>query len=324
MRIDGSWQVKLPQILLGVAIVILLVVVRGTNAGNKPVHLATDWSHRHLVFSTPKSEEQRIRLLSNPRYVQQGIRRNAENKGHGDAWRWSRTEAKPLHGDWSMYMGYNGNLAAIVPSTAGAGNYPAKFSFDVTSAYCETPAPPAGQQPDFVVFNTSLTGSAIAFAAIDTAMVTAEPASGQTITITNGATTLTLTAGTTTNTTGTGAGTFIRSVNTTTQASNFAASINLAGNGSFIGVSAISAGNVLTVAATVTGTSGNNILVGGNAAGVTWSFGQLQDGATGIPSIIAFDNLYAGTCTGSWPLDYWASHLSKLGFGFLKEKRPSI
>jgi hypothetical protein len=223
MKLDSSWRIRLAQILLGGAIVLVaLVAPCGTLAqgrddrghdlkgwdgkapGNPPVHLTTDWSHRHLVFSTPKSEEQRIRLLSNPRYVQQGIRRNAENKGHGDAWRWSRTEAKPLHGDWSMYMGYNGNPAAIVPSTAGAGNYPAKFSFDVTSAYCETPAPPAGQQPDFVVFNTSLTGSAIAFAAIDTAMVTAEPASGQTITITNGATTLTLTAGTTTNTTGTG------------------------------------------------------------------------------------------------------------------------
>lgn len=44
-------------------------------------------------------------------------------------------------------------------ATVGARNYPAKFSFDPTSANCATPAPPVGQQPDFVVYNTSLAGS---------------------------------------------------------------------------------------------------------------------------------------------------------------------
>lgn len=36
-------------------------------------------------------------------------------------------------------------------ATVGAGQYPAKFSFDVTTASCST---------DFVAFNTGLTGSA--------------------------------------------------------------------------------------------------------------------------------------------------------------------
>jgi hypothetical protein len=36
----------------------------------------------------------------------------------------------------------------------GAGNYPAKFSFDITTANCGNAA-----QPDFVVFNTSVATS---------------------------------------------------------------------------------------------------------------------------------------------------------------------
>lgn len=204
-------------------------------------------------------------------------------------------------------MGYDGLSGDILPGTTGAGEYPAKFSFDVANAYCENPAPPAGVQPDFVVFNTSLPGSSTAIAATGAATVTAEPASGQTITIANpglGAT-LTLTAGTAMSTTGTGAGTFVRDASPANQASNIAAAINLSGNGGLVGVSAISSGAVLTLTATTAGASGNDILVGGNAAGVTWSFGQLQDGATAIPSILAFDNLYSG-CDGSVPLSYWA------------------
>jgi hypothetical protein len=278
-----------------------------TIAENKPDHLATDWSHRHLIFSAPKTPERRAQLLSNPRYVQQSKRRKEREKGGRDDHRRNRSGGSLLHRDWNMYIGYNGNPAAMAPATAGAGNYPAKFSFNVTSAYCENPAPPAGQQPDFVVINTSLTGSATALAAIDTATVSGEPTKGQTIMITNPnlGTTLTLTAGSTTSNTGQGTGTFIRNSTNATQASNIAASINFAGNGSYAGVSAISAGNVVTVMAGNSGTSGNNILLSGNATGVSWSFQQLQNGATGTPSIVAFDNLYSG-CNGSSPLPYWA------------------
>ncbi len=47
-----------------------------------------------------------------------------------------------LKRDWSISLGPN--------ATVGAGNYPAKFSFDITTANCGNAA-----QPDFVVFNTS-------------------------------------------------------------------------------------------------------------------------------------------------------------------------
>jgi hypothetical protein len=137
----------LAQVLLGAVIVIALVVTRGTRAGNEPIHLTSDWSNRHLVFSAPQNLGQHVYLLSNPRYVQQLVRRNAERRDNRDDRRWRRAPETPdlLIGDWSLNMG---------PSAkAGAGVYPAKFSFDPASANCAT-----DPQPDFVVYNTSLAG----------------------------------------------------------------------------------------------------------------------------------------------------------------------
>ena len=173
MKLDSSWRIRLTQILLGSAIVLVaLVAPRGTHAQgrddrgqdlkrwegkapeNPPVHLTTDWSHRHLVFSNPKSLMKRIQLSSNPRYVQQWIRRNAEKQGDRDEWRWRRAPENPklLHGDWSMDMGAG--------ATLGAGMYPAKYSFDATSATCAIDG--SGNSlpsPDFVVYTTGLAGS---------------------------------------------------------------------------------------------------------------------------------------------------------------------
>src|ERR1700736_3318821 len=39
MRLNRSWQIRLAQISLGAALVIALVVVRGTSAQNDPVHM---------------------------------------------------------------------------------------------------------------------------------------------------------------------------------------------------------------------------------------------------------------------------------------------
>jgi hypothetical protein len=153
MKSNQSWRIRLAQIFLGAAIVIALVAARGAKAGKEHEHLVTDWSHRHLVYSEPKSLMKRFELSQDPRYVQQWIRRNSERGHDRDEWRWRRALEHPNHlqGDWSFDMGSG--------ATVGAGNYPAKFSFDTTSANCVTPAPPVGQQPDFVVYNTSLPGS---------------------------------------------------------------------------------------------------------------------------------------------------------------------
>ena len=154
MKPKNSWRIRVAQILLGAAFVLALLMVRGAKAGDEHVHLVTDWSHRHLVYSEPRSLMQRFELSTHTRYVQQWMRRNSERRHDRDEWRWRRApEGRNdlLHGDWSMDMGAG--------ATVGADNYPAKFSFDPTSANCQTPAPGSGQQPDFVVYNTGLTGS---------------------------------------------------------------------------------------------------------------------------------------------------------------------
>jgi hypothetical protein len=148
MRGNNSWYIKLAQVLVVGAMLVALSVTRRIGAENAPIHLPTDWSHRHLVFSQPKDLMQRFRLSGNVRYVQQWIRRSAEFQPVGEPWRWRHAPepSELLHGDWSEDMGTG--------ATVGAGNFPAKFSFSVGTASCGNAA-----QPDFVVYNTSAMGS---------------------------------------------------------------------------------------------------------------------------------------------------------------------
>lgn len=145
MKSNNKWRLGLTYLIFGAAIVISFVAVRATKAAGEPIHLVTDWSHRHVLFSAPHSLMDQLRLSRNPRYIQQIIRRNAELKDQGDGW--PRRDLPEHHkyslrGDWSINMGTG--------ATVGAGNYPAKFSFNAGTANCN----------DFVVYNTSLAGSA--------------------------------------------------------------------------------------------------------------------------------------------------------------------
>src|SRR5271167_4564417 len=146
-KLKQEWRIRLARLLLGGAIVIALSMVRGIRAGDEPVHLTTDWSDRHVMFSSPKSLLQSLHLARNPRYLRQWVRRYAERKNDWRDWRGHNTTEDLLHGDWNVYVGNVG--------TVGAGNYPAKYSFNVGTTNCGTAA-----QPDFVVYNTSLVGSA--------------------------------------------------------------------------------------------------------------------------------------------------------------------
>ena len=109
--------------------------------------LPTDWSHRHLIFSQPTTPEQAARLKQDPRYWQQWYRQNATRVLAPDSVEpiavhlgdtWSRNRV----GDWSVNLGSGG--------TAGAGNFPAKYSFRTTTASCTN---------DYVVFATGLAGA---------------------------------------------------------------------------------------------------------------------------------------------------------------------
>ena len=102
-----------------------------------------DWSHHHLVFSDPGTERDAIwngthdhwlKIVNSPRYHHQRQRRDR------DANAWKHSSQSTLKRDWNMPLGPLGKV--------GAGNYPAKFSFN---------GPPSCS--DIAVFNTSLAGS---------------------------------------------------------------------------------------------------------------------------------------------------------------------
>ena len=299
MKSQSSWRVRLAQILLGAAFLLALVVVRGTHAGNEPIHLATDWSHRHMIFSAPRNMGEHVRFLSNPRYVQQLVRRNAGNSFDVDAWRWRRAPETPelLKGDWSMNMGAG--------ATVGAGNYPAKYSFDINTAKCGT-----DPNPDYVVYNTSLAPSGAGVDASQTGTFSGTPAAGGTVTITNtnlpAPNSIVLTSSATLNT----LLNWQTSTTVSTDATNLAAAI--ARNGAAIGVTASSTGltGVVTITATTYG-SQNNGATGITLAETVTNFAftgaatSLAGGANGA-SIGAFDNLYSGCASGTVPSVYWA------------------
>lgn len=125
------------------------------------VSLVTDWSHRHLIFSQPRTAEELARATQDPRYAQQIIRRLARPMApvpipiEEDIRRISIPSAfggthhyrqNALQRDWSENLGSGGALPANV--------FPAKFSFDVTTASCAT-----DPSPDFVVYSTGLLSS---------------------------------------------------------------------------------------------------------------------------------------------------------------------
>jgi hypothetical protein len=98
----------------------------------------------------------------------------------------------------------------------------------------------------------------------------------------------------------------------TTEASNIAASIIAIGNGNVVGVTATSAGPVVTITALVPGATGNAIRLGGDVdgagTGLTADNLNLQDGASDTVSIAAFNDLYVGCVTDgvSSPQAAWA------------------
>lgn len=161
--------------LLGAVSLALVLSGQETGHARSGIGMVHDWSHRHVVFSNPTTIEQGMRVRQDPRFWQQHFRRNVQQAlpmeaaedtrlyeeedrtGAGDDWlgdlfRWRRrrhhrpSPPNTLKRDWAMSLGPN--------ATVGAGNFPAKFSFDISSANCGS-----ATQPDFVVFDTSVQGS---------------------------------------------------------------------------------------------------------------------------------------------------------------------
>jgi len=77
---NRGWLVKLglaSACTLAMALFFLSWNKRAHAQGHTPVHMTTDWSDRHMVYSAPSSMPQAWRLQSEPRYIHQWIRRNA-------------------------------------------------------------------------------------------------------------------------------------------------------------------------------------------------------------------------------------------------------
>ncbi len=116
----------------------------------------SDWTQNHIVFSQPATAERARQIEGDIRYRQQQLRMSASKGPQPDAAVASEmrrvsasalTKNPKLKRDWAENM----NSGASV----GAGTYPAKFPFSITTASCAS-----DPQPDFVVFGTGLQGSA--------------------------------------------------------------------------------------------------------------------------------------------------------------------
>jgi hypothetical protein len=136
----------------GLTFAMVWVALSAHGQGHGRMSLPQDWSHHHLVFTPPSSIEQAWRLQQEPRFWHQVLSRNASAPGqdednaadfvgrHGGHGHGRRNLEHP---DWGMSL--------LAGGKAGAGVYPAKFTFDINATPDCT--------NDYVAFTTSLAGS---------------------------------------------------------------------------------------------------------------------------------------------------------------------
>jgi len=129
-------------------LVALAWILTGQAAGPGHEGIPMDWSHHHVIFSQPSTNAQAALVMHAPRYWQQWNREHLVRTVSGAVGLTAdglfATAAS--RADWSENLGSGAN--------AGAGVYPAKYSFQINSATCAS-----GTTPDYVVFSTGLVGS---------------------------------------------------------------------------------------------------------------------------------------------------------------------
>jgi len=155
MKVAAARFLRLGLALCGLVVLGWVLTAHAGKPSQRGTPLTTDWSHRHLVFSRPGSDEQLARVAEEPRYWQQ-IRRSeqalmlstsmADADSGAIAPKIVKGYSKKLKRDWSEDLGSGAG--------AGAGNYPAKYSFSGSTANCGT-----ATSPDYVVYSTGLAGS---------------------------------------------------------------------------------------------------------------------------------------------------------------------
>jgi hypothetical protein len=149
------------------SIIGLGMLISGQEAPTLRVGLPDDWTHHHVVFSNPGTAAEALaqgrvaqwyRIVNDPRYILQQMKRNPAQRvlaapvdlaTRMDILRDDAvvhlgppsSQKKLMKKDWNVDLGPSG--------TVGAGNYPAKYSFNSATS-CS----------DLAVFNTSLAGVA--------------------------------------------------------------------------------------------------------------------------------------------------------------------
>jgi hypothetical protein len=158
MKGNAKRFMRFSAVLVGLVTLAWALALQGAKPAQHRTPLPTDWSHRHLIFSQPATPQQRARVESEPRYWQQMRRGSLRLAPPTHAHETSALgrfglhapgkfqRRRKIHRDWAETMG---SLA-----TVGAGNFPAKLTFDITTASCDS-----DPQPDFVVFSTGLQSS---------------------------------------------------------------------------------------------------------------------------------------------------------------------
>ncbi len=155
MKSSGARFLRLAVGLSGLMILGWVLTGQAAKPAKQGIPLPTDWSHRHLIFSRPSSAEQLARVSRDPRYQQQ-LHRQGEALELPANVPDLRAVALSSATRGKKHKAGNGFWAEDLGSGAsvGGGNYPAKFSFNSTTANCGGAA-----QPDYVVYSTGLPGS---------------------------------------------------------------------------------------------------------------------------------------------------------------------
>ncbi len=249
-----------------------------------------DWTHHHIIFSDPGTKENAIqngnyehwlKVQTDPRFqMQQKKRQSApapESYQIGEAAGLGQSPS-----DWNVSLGTGG---------VAATKYPAKYSFDFNNASCS----------DFVVFPVNAAGSA-AVAASQTGTFTNVSAPTGSVTIANGSDSITLSA------TPGASSTSCSSTSVTKHTGNFqfalgsgatdaaslATLIDAPNCGSFVGVSAMSSSQTVTVTATVPGAGGDTIALANTLTQFAWGGDTLTGGANGQANLLGVTKLYSG------------------------------
>ena len=319
--------------------------------GGDKIPVVRDWSSRSVIHRNPRTPEEFERTgrtaemrarYRDPRYVASVMRRidaeaasqpqallagntraggvatatNDRRRGHGTPG--TKDGEGSVLRDWSNVLGggTNGLGGSGVP-----GVFPAKYNFDITAA------PSCAN--DFVVYPTNAVGSTGTGTAGEywEGSFTGDPGTGTNFTVVIGLAprTVTLTS-TTNNNTGLN---FIGNANgitNDTRATNLRNAINRWS--SQTGFTASGTGATVRVTSNTLGNINNNSV----SETLSNSFDFTRTGASGTtsqPTIIAFNQLYQGTCNGAWnqngatkaPNTMWAYNT---GTGYVVETSPVL